>query len=204
MYNYRLKTENASFVGTVRMDDEGFVTETIASRPQKSASEGPNDSQIGEKIYDPPDFKKAQDFYDKTLPRRVELPRLPSDNKQRYRLALPGEIRSPDTNQPSVPYNFFDSAEVLDEFGLGIGVYFQSLKAVGLIITICAFISLASIYQNLKFSPTHLYITEYKNSHPSVANQTPVTCPSYLLGSTYGAQRESKISFRVGLKEQKI
>lgn len=55
--------------------------------------------------------------------------------------------------------------------GVGIGLYFRSLKAVCIVIFICAFVSLTAIYQNKKDNPSDT--------------------PSSLIGSTYGASRDN-------------
>jgi hypothetical protein len=69
----------------------------------------------------------------------------------------------------SVLYNFWDKPDNLNEFGIGISLYFKTLKALFIVLLICALISLVSISHNSDFNP----------------DDTPTT----LVGSTLGATR---------------
>ncbi len=81
--------------------------------------------------------------------------------------------------------------------GIGIGLYFRSSKAAFVVALICACIALVPIYQNLKTSPTQSFIDDQTllliNMYGNVS-VIPEVCPTELLGSAYGATRESKSS----------
>ena len=112
------------------------------------------------------------------------------------------------TGQPVQPYEFwgFESCnglkDPLEEFGIGIGLYFKSLKFLGCVIMLCALISLAAIYKNAKYAPTQSYVENFLESNPNATFEEPCLgayCPAvyvssaniFLAGSVYGAQRES-------------
>lgn len=151
--------------------------------------------------YEVPSFKKARNYYDSTLPKRMYDKSQPKE----YRLALAGELRSPTTNEAAVPYRFFsDPSFALDEFGIGISLYFKELKVIGVVMMICALISLVAFYQNALFTPTQTYINNYLDTHVNVTVQPSniVSLYSYeqLTGSTYGAQRSGLYSRQIVLR----
>jgi hypothetical protein len=69
----------------------------------------------------------------------------------------------------SVLYNFWDKSDNLNEFGIGISLYFKTLKALFAVLLVCALISLVSIDHNSDFNPDDT--------------------PTMLVGSALGAYR---------------
>ena len=93
--------------------------------------------------YEAPNIAAARRFHAATLPRRI----IDGTQKTGYRLANVGEIADSSGNLAKL-YNFFDKASSLNEFGVGISLYFKTLKALFVLLVLCAFTSL--VY------PTHL------------------------------------------------
>ena len=58
----------------------------------------------------------------------------------------------------------------MNEFGIGVSLYFKTLKLLFIVMFLCAFISLAAIQRNTK--------------------HTPDDAGDYLIGSAYGATRD--------------
>jgi Cytosolic domain of 10TM putative phosphate transporter len=73
----------------------------------------------------------------------------------------------------------------LDEFGIGISLYFKTLKAIAVVMLICAFINLVAIYENKKFNLTQDDVDTYNALFPD-GEQLSAT-PNELIGSAYGA-----------------
>lgn len=81
----------------------------------------------------------------------------------------------------SVLYDFWGKSENLNEFGIGISLYFKTLKALFIVLLTCALISLVSISHNSNFNP----------------DDTPTT----LIGSTLGATREKLVMANQGASD---
>lgn len=96
-----------------------------------------------------------------TVARRVKDP---SKEGNGFRLAQPGD-------QGAKNYEFLSSADDLDEFGIGIGIYFRSLKAFACIFIIGGLFNILAFRENADYNPDDT--------------------PSQLEGSVYGAVRES-------------
>ena len=82
----------------------------------------------------------------------------------------------------------------MDEFGIGVALYFKSLKGIFIVITACAFINLIAIRANQDFNPTDGEISaleaQYNNGKSWDSNGVEVTgTPTALEGSVYGADR---------------
>lgn len=136
---------------------------------------------VGDELptYQKPSFAKANEFYRSTLSHRLR------DSKQAtgYTLAKPGEMKRGDV--VAEDYKFFTTPEkALSEFGIGISLYFQSLKAVFVVILICALISMVAIDENRKHNPTEAVPADCDNDDCQEAT------PDFLLGSVYGATRD--------------
>lgn len=91
--------------------------------------------------YVKPTFAAARDHFNNSLPHRIEE----KNQKTGYRLARQGEMMSAD-GKPAVFYDLFASEESLNEFGIGISLYYKTLKWLFLVIVVCALISLVAIY----------------------------------------------------------
>jgi hypothetical protein len=108
---------------------------------------------------------KAKAFFLSTLPRRIEDSWQPTG----HRLAGPG-VMYDFNGTSSVLYNFWDKSDNLNEFGIGVSLYFKTLKALFVVLLICALISLVSISHNSDFNPDDT--------------------PTALVGSVLGATRD--------------
>ena len=92
---------------------------------------------------------------------------------------------SPDGNK-AFPYDpIWTNNLMLDEFGVGIGLYFRSLKAAIYLLVIVAGINVLSAVKNAEYNPT-LSAVHAVNSSASVIN------PILFYGSVLGAKRESE------------
>jgi hypothetical protein len=109
---------------------------------------------------------QAKAFFLSTLPRRIEDSWQPTG----HRLAGVG-VMYDFNGTSSVLYNFWDKSENLNEFGIGISLYFKTLKALFIVLLICALISLVSIGHNSDFNPDDT--------------------PTMLIGSALGATRDA-------------
>lgn len=88
--------------------------------------------------YEPPSLAAAKTFYSTTLPRRIKDPSQPTG----FRLAKAGELAD-ENGQPSQLYDpVCSKSNAFDEFGVGIALYFKTLKALFWLLMLCAFISL--------------------------------------------------------------
>lgn len=91
--------------------------------------------------YIPPNISDAARFRLSTLPRRLRDPTQPSG----FRLAAMGEDKDQFGN-PALHYPlFFSGKDILNEFGVGVSLYFKTLKALFVLLFICAFISLVKL-----------------------------------------------------------
>jgi hypothetical protein len=88
--------------------------------------------------YEPPNIKEAQRFRSTTFPRRLRDPSQPSG----FRLAAVGEDKDQFGNEAQLYPIFCAGSDVLNEFGVGVSLYFKTLKALFLLLFLCAFISL--------------------------------------------------------------
>jgi len=97
-----------------------------------------------------PSIAKAKQFFKQCRPMRIREPQQPSG----YRLANIGETCSESNGEQAIPYRvLFDSYKVLDEFGVGISMYFRQLIVLFWFLAFAAIIMLASIMHNQKFNP---------------------------------------------------
>jgi hypothetical protein len=179
------------------VEESGFMTGTAhahdgpsrrSNEAAPAAAAAPSNNTAppgGIPKYEGISFAIASRHFQDTLPKRVAYP----GSKTGFRLALPGEERSAD-GEPAkhYPNPFMINAEELDEFGLGVGLYFRSLKLTFGMILICAFIGLVAIYQNMKTNPTQAHIDSFGGNN-TYADLT--VCPEIELGSTYGATRDN-------------
>jgi hypothetical protein len=90
--------------------------------------------------YEAPNIAAAKRFHSATLPHRI----LDPTQRTSYRLANVGEIADSSGN-PAKLYNFTDKSNSLNEFGVGISLYFKTLKALFFVLFLCAFTSLVFI-----------------------------------------------------------
>ena len=90
--------------------------------------------------YVPPNLNDAKRFRSSTLPRRLRDPTQPNG----FRLAAMGEEKDQFGNI-AVHYPLFVCGQdVFNEFGVGVSLYFKTLKALFILLFLCAFISLVS------------------------------------------------------------
>ena len=146
------------------VDLEGFAT----IRPKHMSSKKDGDNLK-------PSIPKAWDHFMEGLPRRGRDPLQPSG----FRLCRPGELYGVD-REPAVLYRpYCSSHEEFAEFGVGISLYFVTLKYLCIVLLICSLLLLQSLYANQPYNP----------------NNTP----TLLLGSTVGATLGS---FKAGKQGQ--
>lgn len=88
--------------------------------------------------YEPPNIHEARRFRSTTLPRRLRDPSQPSG----FRLAAVGENRDQFGNEAQLYPVFGAGSNILNEFGVGVSLYFKTLKALFVLLFVCAFISL--------------------------------------------------------------
>jgi hypothetical protein len=105
--------------------------------------------------YEPPNIQEAKKFRSTTLPRRLRDPSQPSG----FRLAAVGEDKDQFGNEAQLYPVFCTGTNVLNEFGVGVSLYFKTLKALFCLLFICAFISLVRL--------TNKYILLFSNFLPS-------------------------------------
>lgn len=99
--------------------------------------------------YEKPNHKAAEQFFHSTLPRRIFDP---TSQRTKHRLAKTGELKDKDGNE-SFLYPLSTSDYDLSEFGIGIGLYFRSVKALSIVLFICACFSLFAMINNANFNP---------------------------------------------------
>jgi hypothetical protein len=150
--------------------------------------------------YDPPSVKQARLFRELLLPRRIVDP----SHTTKHRLAYPGELEDDDGNTAQL-YDFFRTpSKALDEFGIGLSLYFGSVKAFFVVFSCVALILLVAIYENR--SHQHGISTQAEtddgNSNDDTGgndsgpycihstNDTTVPTRINLLGSVYGTRSE--------------
>lgn len=153
-------------------DEDGWVTVKV----QREASSATPPA------YAAPNIRDAKTYRFASLPRRI----MADNQKTGYRLAREGELAGKD-GHPAKLYYMSDSSEVLDEFGIGIGLYFKTVKFLFVMFLMCALISLISIYENAKSNPDSDDVDALKIAFNVTVDETSVS----LVGSTYGATRES-------------
>lgn len=156
------------------MEDDGFVTVQVQRNVDTAHPALPT--------YSPPNIRDAKTYRFSTLPRRVKA----ENQKTGYRLAREGELTDKD-GRPTILYYITDSSSVLDEFGIGIALYFKTVKYLFVVFLACALISLISIDENAKSNPDSADVDYFK----SVLNTTISDTDMTLIGSVYGATRDS-------------
>ncbi len=90
--------------------------------------------------YEPPNLEEAKRYRDSTLPRRLRDPSQPNG----FRLAGMGEDKDQFGNIAQKYPLFCSKTDVLNEFGVGVSLYFKTLKVLFCLLFLCAFISLVS------------------------------------------------------------
>lgn len=137
--------------------------------------------------YDPPSIKQARLFRELLLPRRI----VDKDQPTKYRLAYPGELEDEEGNTATL-YDFFRTpSSALDEFGIGLSLYFASVKALFVVFLISALVLLVAVYENR----THQYhvSTPPDDDGPycfSYVHNESVPTRLNLLGSVYGTRSQ--------------
>ena len=130
-------------------------------------------------LYEAPSIKMANEFHRMQRPRRCPDPKQPTQ----YRMNHMGEMHL--INDHNSKFKLYDPiktpSHALDEFGIGISIYFRSLKGLFIVIIICAFINLIAIYQNMKYNPE--------------GTRTE------LRGTAYGCTRDSLLLTRQGVAD---
>jgi hypothetical protein len=115
-----------------------------------NSSSSSSSSSVGEVLpeYEKPNREAAQEFFLSTLPHRI------TDNTQRtgHRLAKPGEVKDSSGNY-SYMYPLSIPDDALSEFGIGVGLYFQTVKLMCVVLLLCACFSLIALTHNDKFNP---------------------------------------------------
>ena len=154
------------------MDDDNFHVAKVV--PLEEGPEGVEEA--GGTIRSVrPDVRLAREYYENQLPRRVRDALQPTG----FRLNVPGEMRSSD-GDPATLYNpWAATQDMIADFGIGIDLYFLSLRRLNVLFFLVSFISLIAITENSKFN----------------CDDTPGT----LIGSTYCAHYDSLYMNRQGL-----
>ena len=98
--------------------------------------------------YEKPNREDAQKFFLSTLPRRIVDP----TQRTGHRLAKPGELKDSAGNQ-SYLYPLSTKDDALSEFGIGVGLYFQTVKALCAVLLLCACFCLIALTYNSRFNP---------------------------------------------------
>lgn len=164
-------------------DDDGFK-EAHIDRQVKPEEGGDAIPDLAEELadrhsfqYTKPDIKKAHEYFEHSLPRRVRDALQPTG----FRINVPGEMRSHD-GEPAELYNpWFASQGMLAEFGVGIDLYFYSLRLFNVLFLFAAFFGLLAIYENEEYNCDNV--------------------ESRLVGSTYCATKGSLKADRQGLAD---
>ncbi|GMH51021.1 hypothetical protein TrST_g8569 [Triparma strigata] len=152
----------------------------------------PVDTSAPPPSYEPPSIAKAWKFYHENLPKRIKVSKSSgpgvgyggmlqmgagnqsaqqSSKGTGYRLARPGEIQDPVSGEPARPYEICGSYKELDEFGIGISLYFRQLLLLFVVVGGCACVNLNTIATNSEFNPENTTST--------------------LVGSVYGLGRDN-------------
>ncbi|GMH54903.1 hypothetical protein TrRE_jg3811 [Triparma retinervis] len=153
------------------------------------------DDEAPPPTYEKPSIERAWQFYESNLPRRIKVSKggragvdmngmlqlggsagsQQSEKGTGYRLARPGETHDPVSGEPARLYDVWNifAFQQLDEFGIGISLYFRQLLLLFVVIGVCAGVNLMTIMNNV-----------------DIINSRREDCPSTLLGSVYGAVRE--------------
>ena len=125
-----------------------------------------------------PTMDAAKDHFEEFVSKRIQ----DQKDSNEYRAAFAGETQNDDDTIKAERYHFFAPATQLDEFGTGISLYFHTVKAVFVMMAICALISILAIVKNNSFNKQYI-----PGQTPAYAEGT--TCPDLLRGSVYGATR---------------
>ena len=125
-----------------------------------------------------PTMDAAKDHFEEFVSKRIQ----DQKDSNEYRAAFAGETQNDDDTIKAERYHFFAPATQLDEFGTGISLYFHTVKAVFVMMAICALISILAIVKNNSFNKQYI-----PGQTPAYAKGT--TCPDLLRGSVYGATR---------------
>lgn len=162
-------------------NDDGFMEAHIKSEPKLDSipikeEEGRSESDRSFK-YTKPNLAKALEHYEHQLPRRVRDALQPSG----FRINVPGELRSHDGEPAELYSPWTSSQDMIAEFGIGIDLYFYSLRLFNALFLVAAFISLIAITAN-----------EKENTDDTDGR---------LVGSTYGATVSSLRADEQGLSD---
>jgi len=152
------------------VDSDGFATVHAKALDRDSSLHGVDKNFQ-------PSLTRAREHFMQSLPRRVRDPLQPSG----FRLCLPGELRGAD-GEPAQLYNpLCASTPEIGEFGIGVSLYFGSLKYMFAVLLVCALCQLGSINANKQYNP-------------------PGT-PASLLGSALGANVFSLEASKQGMAD---
>ncbi|CAM9629055.1 unnamed protein product [Scytosiphon promiscuus] len=139
--------------------------------PPRGTSEETEDTSSTDRppAYEEPSAEKGEEFRQTNLPRRI-----PDDNQPtNFRLARPGE-KLPGKEGPHADPPLYDvwrtSYKALDEFGIGVGLYYRQLLFLGIVITLCVVVYIPTMVHNAGFNGA----------------DTPI----YLSGTAHNASRE--------------
>ena len=129
--------------------DDGFKEYHVEMESNKNITELKDELRDSLNFkYEPPNVQVARESYEHSLPRRVRDALQPTG----YRLALPGELRSKDGEPAELYKPISATSEEIAEFGIGITLYFQSLKFFCVVLIICAAIVVPAQEENEKFN----------------------------------------------------
>lgn len=151
--------------------------------------------------YEPPSIPKAWEFYNSCLPRRIKVAKgsgyslAANGTLQKgggagaqqsgkhgtgYRLARPGETHDPVSGEPAVLYSIVGGYRELDEFGIGISLYFRQLMFLTVVIGACAAVNMNTISKN----------RDLQRANSEISGGWFESLDPYLQGSVFGLTRD--------------
>lgn len=127
-------------------------------------------------------YRTAREYFHTLQPRKITDKTQPSQ----YRISRPGELIGEDGETATTIDPFLAKSEYFNGFGIGVSLYFRTVKGLFIIFITCACILIIAMSKNNddqypKYNSDELILP---------VNMTyPVETPVRLLGSVYGARR---------------
>jgi hypothetical protein len=148
--------------------------------------------------YTPPSHRTAAEYRELLLPRRIFDEKQPTS----FRLARPGELMD-EKGHPALLYDFWKTpSEALDEFGIGVSLYFRILRILILVFLLCGFISIIAMTQNKQNQITTNYLSTI-GSNQGNCHEIMTSSATQELSETFSTSSSSS-SFSKTLKQFKF
>ncbi|CAM9490348.1 unnamed protein product [Pylaiella littoralis] len=113
-------------------------------------------------------LREGEKFRQANLPRRIPDSTQPTN----FRLARQGE-KLANGDEPPLYDVWGSSYKAMDEFGIGVGLYYRQLLALGFVIILCVFVYITTMVHNASFNgsstPTHLIGTAHNASREDLS-----------------------------------